>query len=164
MILSRLFGQYPALAIYIGIVLVAVVIDLATDRSGGAISIATLPIALVAASYFLAGQIKAGVERRRQFVSWLLGALLVFLGLVVFAARGGDASKDGELIFTYAMLLVAPPASLLLPFSPLNSTGHALNDVLLRSLSGWIFCIVLGVIQWFAVRWLSAKLRNRSAS
>lgn len=161
---SSVGRRYAVPAIYVAIALAATLIDLLTDRSGGSFSLATLPIAILAAGCFAVGQVAAKDDVKRHFSNWLLGAVLVLLGLVVFAMRGGDAPKDGELIFTYAMLLTAPPASFALPLAPSTSTGHALSDVLLRSLIGWFFCVAMGVMQWIAVRWLVRRLRNRSVA
>lgn len=146
---------------YTTIALSAFVVDRLTDRSGGSFSLATLPIALLAAGCFVVGQVSAKGNVKRHFSNWLLGVALVLLGLVVFAMKGGDAPKDGELIFTYAMLLTAPPASFVLPLTTSIGTGHMLNDVLLRSLVGWCVCVATGAIQWSAVRWLMRKLRGR---
>jgi hypothetical protein len=154
--------RYAVPAVYAGIAVVAYLIDLFTDRSGGSFSLATLPTALLAACCFVVGQVTAKNNGNRYLSDWLLGAVLVFLGLVVFAMRGGDAPKDGEQIFTYAMLLAAPPASFVLPLAPSPSTGHALGDVLLRSVIGWSFCVAMGVIQWISVRWLMRRLRKLS--
>lgn len=158
---SAVGRRYSVLIIYAAIAFAATVIDLLTDRSGGAFSLATLPIALLAAGCFVFGQVMAKDDVKIHFSNWLIGAVLVLFGLVVFAMKGGDAPKDGELIFTYAMLLTAPPASFVLPLAPSISTGHALNDVLLRSLIGWLFCVAMGLIQWIAVRWLLRRLRTR---
>jgi hypothetical protein len=160
---STVGRRYAVPVFYAAIVAAAILIDLLTDQSGGSLSLATLPIALVAAGCFVVGQVTAKDGGKKHLSNWLLGELLVLLGLVVFAIQGGDAPKDGELIFTYAMLLSAPPASFVLPLAPSPSTGHALNDVLLRSLIGWCFCVGMGVTQWMAVRWLMRKLRSRSA-
>jgi hypothetical protein len=149
---------------YATIVFVAAVLDLLTDRSGGAFSLVTLPIALLAAAYFVIGQVIAKEGGKKYLSGWLLGEVLVLLGLVVFAMKGGNAPKDGELIFTYAMLISAPPASFLLPLAPSLSEGHVLNDVLLRSLIGWCFCVAMGIVQWIVVRWLMRRLRSRSVS
>ena len=162
---SSAFGRRHAVpATYAAIVIAATLIDLLTDRSGGSFSLATLPIAPVAAGCFVVGQITAKDGGKKHLSGWLLGEVLILLGLVVFAMKGGDAPKDGELVFTYAMLLSAPLASFVLPLTPSPSTGHALNDVLLRSLIGWCFCVAMGVIQWIAVRWLMRKLRSWTAS
>lgn len=154
----------PVLITYLMIVLVAAAIDFLTDRSGGAFSLATLPIALLAMGCFLVGQVSAKDDVKRHSLNWLLGAALVFAGLVVFAAKGGDAPKVGELIFTYAMLLIAPPASLALPWISLIGAGHEMPDVLLRSMVVWLFCVGAGAVQWVGIRWMVQKLRNRPRS
>lgn len=156
--------RYAVPIIYAAIAFAATLTDFLTDRSGGSFSLATLPIALVAAGCFVAGQGTEKKDVKRHLSNWLLGEILVLLGLVVFAMRGGDAPKDGELIFTYAMLMTAPPASFVLPLSPSTGAGHALNDVLLRSLTGWFLCVAMGIFQWIAVRWLVRRFRNRSAA
>jgi hypothetical protein len=160
---STVGRRYAVPVIYTAIVVAAILIDLLTDQSGGSFSLATLPIALVAVSSFVVGQVTAKDGGKKHLSNWLLGEVLVLLGLVVFAMKGGGAPKDGELIFTYAMLLSAPPASFVLPLAPSPSTGNALNDVLLRSLIGWSFCVAMGVTQWMAVRGLVRKLRSHSA-
>lgn len=141
----------------------AVIVDFITDRSGGAFVVATLPIALVAVVCFMVGQLSAKIDEKRFLSYWLIGAVLILLGFLCFASKGGDAPKEGELIFTYAMLLSMPPASFVLPLIPSVSEGHSLNDVMLRSVVEWLACVATGGIQWVAVRWLMRNLRGRRA-
>ncbi len=158
---TSLYRRYAVLAIYAMIGLVAIIVDLLTDRSGGAFSLGTLFIAFVAATCFFVGQFTARSDVQWFLLNWVLGAGLVLLGLFAFAMKGGEAPKEGELIFTYAMLLIAPPASFVLPFVPSNSVGYALNDVMSRSMVVWVSCLGAGGIQWTIVRWLMLHFRGR---
>ena len=156
---TSLYRRYLVLAIYAMVVLTAIVADVFTDRSGGAYSLATLLVAFVAAACFIVGQFSAKSDVKWFLSHWFLGAGLVLVGLFVFALKGGDAPKEGELIFTYAMLLIAPPASFVLPFIPSNSVGFLLNDVMLRSIVAWLSCLSAAGIQWTIVRWLMQHFR-----
>jgi hypothetical protein len=158
------FRRYVVPVIYAVILVAAITVDLLTDRSGGAYSLATLLIAVVAAACFVVGQFTVKNDVKWHLSHWFLGAVLVLLGLFVFARKGGDAPKEAELIFTYAMLLIAPPASFVLPLVPSNSVGHALNDVMFRSMVGWLICLAAGGLQWTTVRWLMRRFRGHSSS
>lgn len=144
---------------YATIVVAAILIDLSTDRSGGALSLATLLVGVVAAVCFIAGQVSSRLDAKRVFSYWAIGMLLILLGLVAFAAKGGDAPKEGELVFTYAMLVSAPPVSLLIPFVPSSTMGHEFGDVVARTVVIWIFVAGVGSLQWAIVRTLVRKIR-----
>ena len=146
-------------SIYATVVGAAMFIDLLTDRSGGALSLVTLLIAVIAAVCFIYGQVSTRVAAKRVFALWAIGMLLVLLGLLAFAAKGGDAPKDGELIFTYAMIISAPPASLLLPLVSSSTAGHSFGDVMARAVVTWIFVVACGWLQWWMVRTLLRKAR-----
>lgn len=145
-------------SMYATVVVVAILIDLLTDGSGGVFSLATLLVAVVAAVCFVVGQISIRLDAKRVFAYWVMGMLLILSGFVAFAAKGEAAPKAGELIFTYAMLISAPPVSLLLPFVPSFNTGHAFGEVVTRAVVTWIFVVGCGGLQWAIVRALVRKI------
>lgn len=149
---------------YFFTVVVALALDFLTDRSGGALSLCTLVISAISSGCFLIGQIVI-IRPFRLYIYWIVGKALIFAGLLAFAVKGADAPKDGELVFTYAMLISSPPSSLLFPllleFFPLLpefSKGHDFDTVVARSAAAWIMVFFLGNLQWIIVRWVTKKI------
>lgn len=146
---------------YALICLLALGFDLVTDRSFGALMLATLPISLVALGCLLIGP---WLEGRRKFVAardWFVGALLILLITLGFGALGVEQAKTGELIFTYAVLIMLFPASLVLPFVTMSIEPMLNSNVFLRIISGWTVCIALGWLEWKALSWLLTIIRQR---
>lgn len=137
------FGWVAGLYLSIGII--AIAFDIFGDRSGGAVSLASIPIAALAMGCFLIGQFCKGPLSKLLFVNWLFGAILVFAGLIYIGIHGASALKDGELVFTYAMLMIAPPASFVLPFFSNTISGFDFISVALRALIGWGACLLAGM-------------------
>ncbi|MDM0037172.1 hypothetical protein QTI33_33930 [Variovorax sp. J22P271] len=152
--------RYAVVVTYAATAIFAVAIDQFTDQSGGALFLATLLIAFASAFCFFVGQFTRSGNWKWLYVSWLFGAILVLLGFIIFSTRGTDAPKTGEVIFTYAMLIIAPPASFALPLIPSSTIGHEFFDVIFRSILAWAFCMIAGTIQWLMVRALVLHIRN----
>ncbi len=150
--------------VYALICVLAVAFDLFTDRSYGALMLAVLPISLVALACLLVGP---WLDGKRQFIAkrdWLIGALLVLFISIVFASLGAEQAKTGELIFTYAVLIISLPASLALPFVAMMVEPFLAGNVLMRIITGWAVCVVLGWLEWQALSWLYKTVRQRIKS
>lgn len=110
---------------------------------------------------FLAGPFFRGALGKSLFISWLVGAVLVFAGLAYMGMYGESALKDGELIFTYATLILAPPASFVLPLFSRTTSGFGFMAVVPSSLMGWGVCVLFGMLQWGFVCWSVSRIRHR---
>lgn len=149
------------LIVYALICILALGFDLFTDRSFGALMLAVLPISLVALGCLLVGP---WLEGGRRFVAardWFVGASLVLLISIAFGSLGADQAKTGELIFTYAALVMAMPASLVLPFVEMLVEPLFAGSVLMRIISAWVVCIASGWLEWKALSWLYTTVRQR---
>jgi hypothetical protein len=145
------------LATYGLIILAALGLDLITDRSFGALMLSVLPISAVALGCILVGPWLASDKRTAAFRNWLVGATVTLIIVLAFSSMGAEQAKTGELIFTYALLALALPASLILPFV-INWTEFLMRDsVFLRLVFAWIITIMAGGIQWGAFSFLSGK-------
>ena len=92
---------------YGAICLLALGFDLSTDRSFGALMLAVLPISLVALGCLLVGPLQQGSRNAAAARCWFVGALLVLLISIAFALLGTVQAKTGELLFSYAALILA---------------------------------------------------------
>lgn len=146
---------------YTLICILALGFDLLTDRSFGALMLAVLPISLVALGCLLVGPWLQGERSLIARRDWFVGALLVLLISIAFARLGADQAKTGELIFTYAALILALPGSLLLPLVAASIEPLLAGSVFMRIISTWVVCIVLGGLEWMALCWLYASVRQR---
>lgn len=146
---------------YALIAILAITFDLATDRSFGAVMLAVVPISVVALVCLLVGPWLEGESRRAAWKAWLVGAGLVLLITTGFALLGASQAKAGELVFTYAAMLMALPASLVLPFAAGWADPLLGGNVLARILAMWAICAVSGALQWKALVWLYTGLRCR---
>lgn len=147
--------------VYALICVLAVGFDLNTDRSFGALMLAVLPISLVALACLLIGP---WLEGRRRFIAardWLIGALLVLFISTAFALIGADQAKTGELIFTYAALIMGMPASLALPFVEMGVTPLFAGNVFVRIIIAWMVCVAAGWVEWKALSWVYTAIRQR---
>jgi hypothetical protein len=145
---------------YTLICVLAVGFDLFTDRSFGALMLAVLPISLGALTCLLVGP---WLDGGRKFIAardWLIGALLVLFISIAFASLGADQAKTGELIFTYAILVMSLPASLALPFVEMLIEPLFAGNVFMRIISGWAVCVVSGWFEWQALSWLYKTVRQ----
>jgi hypothetical protein len=147
---------WPLIA-YAVILALALGFDLLTDRSFGALMLAVLPISLIALVSLVVGPGLEGLRRAAALRSWTVGAVLVLVISIAFALLGADQAKTGELIFAYAVLLMALPGSLVLPWvEPLLWGG-----VITRIISAWVICAAAGLLEWKALRWLYDGIQQR---
>ena len=161
---SRVEGKGVLIA-YGLIVLAALVFDLLTDRSFGALMFSVLPISVIALGCMLIGPWLRAKNRKIAFRNWFMGAVLTLIIVLAFSSMGAEQAKTGELIFIYALLALAFPLSLILPFV-MNSTEFYMRDSFgFRLLFGWIISIAAGGIQWQILGLLFDKfIRSRSKS
>jgi hypothetical protein len=146
--------------VYLLIVVVALAFDLLGDRSFGAVMLSTLPIALVAVACLLVGPWLNDDWQATAWKAWLGGAVLV-LGITQgFAGLGAEQAKTGELIFTYAAILMSLPFSLLTPVVINWAEPFVRDSVVLRLIVTWIVCVLAGGVSWSALRWLSSRVRR----
>lgn len=151
--------RYWSFGAYFFITLFAIAFDL-FDGSGGAKSLATLPIAFIAMVNFLVGPFLSEELRKITFRCWLVGELLVLVGFICIGFYGEAALKDGGTIFAYAMLTLTPPASIVLPFTYVfldnffSNSGFGLLAVTIRTLTVWSACVIAAIFQWKLVCWL----------
>lgn len=154
-------GRLP-LVTYGLIVAVALLIDLLTDGSFGAAMLSALPISLVALACLLTGPWLAEQYRTSFFWNWSTGAMLVLIISLGFASLGAEQAKTGELIFTYALLLMALPSSLAFPWITTEVTLVPDSQVAWRMVFTWSLCVVAGWLQWQALCWLARILQRRT--
>ena len=154
----------PSIAVpvvYTLICILAVGFDLSTDRSFGALMLAVLPISLVALACLLVGPWLEGKRKFTAIRDWLIGALLVLFISIAFASLGAEQAKTGELIFTYAALIISLPASLALPFVAMMVEPFFAGNVFMRIITGWAVCVVSGWLEWQVLSWLYKTVRQR---
>lgn len=146
---------------YAVICVLALGFDLATDRSFGALMLAVLPISLVSLICLFVGP---WLEYRRKTAvlrDWFVGALLVLLIAIGFGSLGPDQAKTGELVFTYAVLTMAFPGSLALPFATALMEPLLAESVFMRMLAAWVLCIAFGLLEWVILTLLYVPIRQR---
>ena len=145
------------LCAYAAVVFVAVIFDVVTDRTFGALVVATLPIGAIAQLCLLFGPWTTK-QRSTLLIGWALGMALILGFTVFFAARGAEESKVAETIFAYAGLVAAFPTSLIYPIAAANADSAGLMPAhpIARVVATWIFVVGAGSAQW----WLIASMRN----
>lgn len=135
--------------------------DLLTDRSFGAVMLAVLPISLLTLACLVVGPWLEAARRSTALRAWFAGASLILAVSIAFSLLGAEQAKTGELIFTYAAMMMAAPSSLLLPFVG-AWMGTLLGDsVIARIVAAWIICVAMGWLEWKALVWLSVRVRGR---
>jgi hypothetical protein len=139
----------------------AVGFDLLTDRSFGALMLAVLPVSLLALGCLLVGPWMQGRRRADAARNWFIGALLILLISLGFSLIGADQAKTGELIFTYATLVLVLPVSLVLPLAETVASPLLGSNVLVRIFGVWGICIALAWLEWTALSWLYGSIRQR---
>ena len=149
-----------ALILYALIFVAALTFDMVTDRSFGALMFAVLPISLIAAVCLLAGPWFALENRSIALKNWAIGATLVLLISIAFASMGAEQAKTGELIFTYAVLIIAVPFSIVLPFVTMWLSPLLDDRVILRIVFAWVICVAAGWLEWQTLSWLRVKIRR----
>lgn len=136
------------------ILIIALIFDLANDRSFGAVMLSILPISLISLICLLAGPFSSKEIRRIAQVNWAIGSILILLITFIFSLLGEEQEKAGELIFSYAVLILAFPLSIIYPVIS-NWLEPILRDsFILRLICGWTVAIVAGALQWHAISWL----------
>lgn len=155
------FSRNRVLVSYVLIALLAVMFDLFGDRSFGALMISALPIAVLALCCLLVGPWLTPEKRSKAFKNWLIGAVLVLGVALVFASLGDEQAKTGELIFTYAALVFAFPASLVLPFVMTWIGPLTPNSVWIREVIVLLVCVAAGSAEWWMLNWLREKVGQR---
>lgn len=150
-----------ALFAYAIVCIFALGFDLLTDRSFDALMLATLPISVIALGCLIVGPWLNGNSQTGAKIGWVIGAVLIFLTSIAFALLGAEQAKTGEVIFTYAVIVLALPGSLALPFfEAFFFTGSAFENVFLRIGSAWSVCFAIGWIEWTAVGSLRSNMRR----
>lgn len=151
--------RHAATLLYVAIVFLAAMSDAFTaDGTHGALILSTLPIAVIGLINGLIGPWLGADARRVAKRAWITAALLLIAIFAVFAHSGIEAARTGELILTYACVVLALPSSLALPFM-LEWTGSWIDGgTWTRVLVMWSCTVLLGAINWR----LSAGLRRWS--
>jgi hypothetical protein len=147
--------------IYVLICVIALLFDFLTDRSFGALMLSVIPISLVALTRLLLGPWLKGREKGVAARDWFCGAVLVFAISVLFASLGSEQAKAGELIYTYGVLLIGLPGSLMHPFVQIAIEPILGDGVFFRIFYMWLICLVLGWLEWRALDWIYAAVRLR---
>ena len=152
----------PYITVYLFIVVFALGFDLLTDRSFGALMLSVLPISLVAFLYLVVGVWVVEENKENALKGWFAGAFLILVISITFARLGVEQAKTGEDIFTYALIILAFPSSLLLPFAEIWLSDLTIFDnVFIRIIVAWIICVVMGWFEWRILAWLHANTLQR---
>lgn len=146
---------------YALICVLALGFDLSTDRSFGALMLAVLPISLLAFACLVVGPWIEGARKSTVLRAWIVGALLILAISAAFSLLGAEQAKTGELIFTYAVMVMALPSSLVLPFVATWLEPIIGGSIIGRIIGSWIVCVAAGWLEWEALGWLYAKIRRR---
>ena len=148
-------------SIYILTFIFALVFDLLTDRSFGALMLSVIPISLVALFRLLLGPWLKGRKKVAAARDWFCGVVLVFSISILFASLGPEQAKTGEIIYNYALLLIGFPGSLINPFVQIFLEPILGGGVFIRIFYSWLICLVLGWLEWRALVWIYAAIRLR---
>ena len=135
--------------------------DLLTDRSFGALMLAVLPISIIALMCLVVGPGLGGAGRFSASTAWFIGASLVLGISIAFSLLGPDQAKAGELIFTYAAMIMALPSSLILPLLATWLEPMPEGTVISRMIVAWIVCVAAGWLEWRSLEWAYACIRRR---
>lgn len=135
--------------------------DLSTDRSFGAFMLAVLPISFIALMCLVVGPWLGGAARVSALKAWFIGASLILGISIAFSLLGADQAKTGELIFTYAVMLMALPSSLVLPLLAAWLEPVLGGAVIARIIGAWIVCVAAGWLEWRTLEWIYAGIRQR---
>ena len=141
-VMKRNFALGPWFCIYATTIMLAIGIDLLTDRSFGAFMFSTLPVSSVSFACLVVGPWLNYPQQKSAFTGWFLGALWILIVTLIFVSLGEGQAKDGEVVFTYALLILSFPSSLILPFVSLD------QGVLIRILASWLTCVCMGYLEW----------------
>lgn len=150
-----------ALKTYALICVLAIAFDLSTDRSFGALMLAVLPISLLALSCLAVGICIEGPGSIAALRLWGIGAVIILLITLAFSLLGFEQAKIGELIFTYAALIMALPISLVLPFAEIWLDSSFGNSVTVRIIEAWFICVTAGLLEWKVLGLLCVRIRRQ---
>lgn len=160
--LGDLVRRAPALA-YLLVCVGAISFDLRTDRSFGATMLATIPLAAVAITCLLVSPWVKDPLRLSLWRSWCGGALLLLVITLFFSTLGFEQARTGELILTYALLILAFPVSLAIPIID-AAVGSALpGSTVLRVILAWTVTVALAYFEWRALTRLRTVFWRRSS-
>lgn len=157
---SRIGGNL-ILSIYLLIVVAALAFDLTGDRSFGALMLAAIPVSMISMACLFVGPWLARAPSQAALKHWLVGVGLVLVITLVFISLGVEQAKAGELVFTYAVFIMALPASLILPFAMIWSEPYIGSSVMSRVVFAWIICVMAGGGEWWVLRRLRESISRR---
>lgn len=143
---------------------IALGFDLFTDRSFGALMLSVVPISIIALLCISVGPWLEGMPRFITKKAWLVGVLLVLVIPIGFSFLGSEQAKTGEMVFTYAAIIMALPSSLILPFVATWFEPLLGSNVVTRIVVAWFVCAGGGGLQWVILGWLYANVRRRLRS
>ncbi len=149
------------LSAYVLICALALAFDLSTDRSFGALMLAVLPISLLALSCLAVGIWIEGPGRIAALGLWGIGTVMILMITLAFSLLGFEQAKIGELIFTYAVLIMALPCSLVLPFAEIWLDSLFGSSATVRIIEAWFICVAVGFLEWKVLGWLCVRIRRR---
>jgi len=149
---------------YALICVLALAFDLLTDRSFGAVMLAVLPISLLALMCLVVGPWMEGARKTAALRAWFVGALSILIVSTAFSLLGVDQAKTGELVFTYAAVIMALPGSLVLPFVATWLEPLLGGSIIIRIIGSWIVCVAAGWFQWKALGRVYVVIRDRMRS
>lgn len=135
--------------------------DLSTDRSFGALMLSVLPMSFLVLACLFVGPWLEYPRRSIARRAWAIGSLLILIVSLAFSLLGADQARTGEVIFTYAAMIMALPSSLLLPFVEAWLAPMLGDFVIARIASAWTFCVVGGWLEWKVLEWLYDKIKRR---
>lgn len=135
--------------------------DLLTDQSFGATMLAVLPISLIALACLVVGPWLESERKSAVLRAWFIGVLLVLGISIAFSARGTEQAKAGELVFTYAAMIMALPGSLILPVTVTWLEPLLGGYIFMRIFSMWVICTVVGYVEWKTLEWLHVIISTR---
>ena len=150
-----------ALVIYAFIFVLALGIDLLTDRSFGALMLAVLPMSLIALVNLIAGPWQKGMYKVAALRAWTVGSVLILIISIAFSLLGVDQAKTGELVFTYAAMIMSFPGSLVLPLAATWTERMFETHVIGRIFGAWALCAAAGWVEWTALGWLYARIQQQ---
>jgi len=146
-------GFVLVLIAYALICSIALGFDLFTDRSFGAVMLSVLPISVLALGCLVVGPWLRGERKRFALQAWFIGALQILIVSTGFSLLGADQAKTGEVVFTYAAMIMALPSSLVLPLVAIAVEPLLGGNVIVRIVSAWVVCVAMGWLEWKALGW-----------
>lgn len=162
--LNAKIRKEKVLIAYVIFIAAALLFDLGSDRSFGALMLSVLPISAIAVGCLIIGPWLAKDTREVALRNWYIGGLLVLMVTMAFSTIGTEQAKTGEIVFTFAALALALPSSLILPFVMTWAEPMLRSDVIFRIAFSWSICMGAGRVQWWLLAWLHGKLQRHTSS